>query len=69
MFTMVSGEFFIAAAVAVGIAVPVATVIEVTHPPADMGRYEMRTDCMIGEAVIARCLFDAEANRVLGGKP
>ena len=66
---MVSGEFFIAAAVAVGIAVPVATVIEVTHPPADMGRYEMRTDCAVGEAVIARCLFDTQSDRVVGGKP
>ncbi len=66
---MVSGEFFIAAALAVGIAVPVATVMEVAHPPADLERYEMRSDCLIGDAVITKCLFDTKAERIVGSKP
>mgnify|MGYP005723002451 CR=1 FL=1 len=66
---MIPGEFLVATAVAVGITVPVATVIEVTHPPVDMARYEMRVDCEVGDVVLERCLFDVEKGEVLGGKP
>ena len=66
---MIPAEFLIVSAMTVGITVPIATVIEASHPPADMTRYEMRRDCVEGKTIIDVCLFDTGKNEVVGGKP
>lgn len=67
--TMIPGEMLLAGAVAVGITIPVATVIEVSHPPADMDRYVMMTDCEVGGGVLPTCLVDSKTGEILGGQP
>lgn len=67
---MFQGEFIVASAIAVGIVVPIGTLIEVTHPPADLARYEIRSNCVISEGVeIPRCMYDTKLEQVVGGKP
>lgn len=65
---MIPPEFLVSTVAAVGITIPVATIIEFSHPPADMTSYEVRANCEVGDAVLERCLFDVKTGTVVGSK-
>ena len=66
---VIPAEFFVVAVMTVGITVPIATAIEMSHPPSAMSRYEMRKDCKVGDQVLDVCVYDMSAKRVVGAQP
>lgn len=66
---VIPAEFLVVAVMTVGITVPIATAIEMSHPPSAMSRYEMRKDCTFGNKTLDVCVYDISAKRVVGAQP
>lgn len=62
-------ELILTGGIALGIAVPMTAAIEAGREPADMSRYEMRSDCQVDKDIVDRCIVDVETGWALGVEP
>lgn len=62
-------ELILTGGIALGIAVPITAAIESGREPADMTRYEFRSNCQVGKVKVDSCVFDRVENKTIGVEP
>ncbi len=62
-------ELILTGGIALGIAVPMTAAIESGREPADMSRYEFRSNCQVGKVKVDSCIYDREEEKTIGVAP